>query len=97
MGILEEKGSEVEIYKYLDENPDAVTIKEIINLLGVKPREMMRTKEDIYKDLGLQDVEDDAALIEAMAQHPKLIERPIIIKEGKAVIGRPPERVLDLI
>ena len=60
-------------------------------------RELMRTKEDIYKELGLKDVEDEEKLIEAMAANPKLIERPIVIKDGKAVIGRPIENVVELL
>jgi arsenate reductase len=62
-------------------------------MLGMGARELMRTKEDIYKELGLKDVEDEEALIEAMVANPKLIERPIVIKDGKAVIGRPIENV----
>jgi arsenate reductase len=57
----------------------------------------MRTKEDIYKELGLKDVEDEEKLIEAMVSNPKLIERPIVIKNGKAVIGRPIENVVELL
>lgn len=57
----------------------------------------MRTKEAIYKELGLKNVDDEEKLIDAMVEHPRLIERPIVIKDGKAVIGRPPEKVIELV
>ncbi len=95
--LLEEKGVEVEVFKYLDEEITKEDIKKLLDMLGAKPRDIMRTKESIYKELGLKDVEDDEKLIEAMAEHHKLIERPIVIKDGKAVIGRPPTKVLELV
>ena len=95
--LLEEKGVEVEVFKYLDEEITKEDIKKLLAMIGAKPRDIMRTKEAIYKELGLKDVEDDEKLIEAMVQHHKLIERPIVIKDGKAVIGRPPSKVLELV
>jgi len=95
--LLQEEGIEPKVYKYLDESPSKEEIKEILKMLGLKPREIMRTKEAIYKELGLKDVEDDEKLIEAMVEHPRLIERPIVIKDGKATIGRPPQKVIELI
>jgi len=95
--LLQEEGIELKVYKYLDESPSKEEIKEILSMLGLKPREIMRTKEAIYKELGLKDVEDDEKLIEAMVEHPRLIERPIVIKDGKATIGRPPQKVIELI
>ena len=95
--LLEEKGAEVEVFKYLDKEITKEDIKKLLAMTGAKPRDIMRTKEAIYKELGLKDVEDDEKLIEAMVQHHKLIERPIVIKEGKAVIGRPPSKVLELV
>ena len=89
LSILDESGSEKEIVKYLETNPDKQTIQNLLKMLGITPRELMRTKEDIYKELKLKDEMDDKKLIEAMAQNPKLIERPILIKNGKAIIGRP--------
>jgi len=97
LALLEEKGVEVEVVKYLETPPTKESLKEVLKMLGVSARELMRTKEEIYKSLGLKDVEDEEKLIEAMVENPKLIERPIIIKEGKAVIGRPIENVLELI
>ena len=95
--LLEEKGIEAEVVKYLDTPPTKEEIKEVLKMLGTSARELMRTKEDIYKELGLKDVEDEEKLIEAMAEHPKLIERPIVIKDGKAAIGRPIEKIIELI
>ena len=95
--LLEEKGVDVEVFKYLDEEITKEDIKNLLKMIGAKPRDIMRTKEAIYKELGLKDVEDDEKLIEAMVAHHKLIERPIVIKQDKAVIGRPPVKVLDLV
>jgi arsenate reductase len=95
--ILEENGINAEIVKYLDTPPSEEEIKTILKMLGISARELMRTKEALYKELNLKDVTDENALIKAMAENPRLIERPIVIKDGKAVIGRPPEKVLDLL
>ena len=95
--LLEEKGVEVEVFKYLDEEITKEDIKKLLEMIGAKPRDIMRTKESIYKELGLKDVDDDEKLIEAMVKHHKLIERPIVIKDGKAIIGRPPTKVLELV
>ena len=80
----------------MEEAPSVEEITEILKKLKISARELMRTKEDEYKSLGLKDETDEQKLIEAMAAHPKLIERPIVIKGDKAVLGRPPEKVLEL-
>ncbi len=95
--LLEEGGIEAEVVKYLDTPPDKEEIKAVLKMLGISARELMRTKEALYKELGLKDVSDEEALIEAMAEHPKLIERPIVIKDGKAAIGRPIEKIIALL
>ena len=95
--LLEEKGVEAEVVKYLDTPPTKEEIKELLKMLGISARELMRTKEAIYKELGLKDVDDEEKLIEAMAENPKLIERPIVIKDGKAAIGRPIENIIELL
>jgi len=97
MGILEENGIEAEVVKYLEETPSVGEIKAVLKKLNISARELMRTKEAIYKELGLKDENDEQKLIEAMAAHPKLIERPVVIKDDKAVLGRPPEKVLELL
>jgi len=97
LSIIEENGSEKEIVKYLETNPDTQTIKNLLKMLDLTPRELMRTKEDIYKELKLKDETDDEKLIEAMAQNPKLIERPVLIKEGRAIIGRPTSIIAEFL
>ena len=97
LALLEEQRIEPEIIKYLDTPPTVAELTALLQKLDMKPRELMRTKETIYQELGLGDVEDDTKLIEAMAAHPKLIERPIVIRGDRAVIGRPMENVTALL
>ena len=97
LALLEEQGVDVEVVKYLETPPSKEELKELINMLGLSARELMRTKEEIYKALGLKDVDDEEKLIDAMVENPKLIERPIVIKDGKAAIGRPIENIIDLL
>ena len=95
LALLEEKGEAFEVYKYLEESPSVEDIKAVLDKLNISARQLMRTKEDIYKELNLKEENSEDALIEAMSKHNKLIERPIIIKDNKAIIGRPPELVLE--
>jgi len=95
--LLEEKGVEAEVVKYLETPPSREEIVEVLKMLGIPARELMRTKEDIYKELDLKNVTDEEKLIDAMAENPKLIERPIVIKDGKAAIGRPIENIIELL
>ena len=97
MTLLEEKGVDAEVVKYLDTPPTKEELKTLLSQLGMSARELMRTSESIYKELGLKEVEDEEKLIEAMVENPKLIERPVVIKDGKAVIGRPIENVVELL
>ena len=97
LALLEEEGEQPAIRKYLEDAPSAEEIRKILALLGIEPRALMRTKEALYKELGLADVSDNEALIKAMADNPKLIERPVVIKNGKARLGRPPESVLEIL
>lgn len=97
LSILEENSCEKEIVKYLETDHTAHGIKNLLKMLGLTPRELMRIKEDIYKELKLKDETDDQKLIEAMVQNPKLIERPVLIKNGKAIIGRPTSIVAEFI
>ncbi|HPE61111.1 MAG: arsenate reductase (glutaredoxin) [Thiothrix sp.] len=98
LALLEQQGIEPRIIRYLDTPPDVATLEQLLNLLGLSPRELMRKGEDEYQMLGLDDPQlSDAQLIAAMVQHPRLIERPIVVHNGKATIGRPPEKVLDLL
>jgi arsenate reductase len=95
--ILEGEQVSCEIVRYLQDAPSRAELERVMGLLGIDdPREMMRTGEPVYKELGLADVEGDA-LLDAMAANPILIERPIVIRGDRAVIGRPPERVRELL
>ena len=96
--LLRDNGVEPTVVEYLQTPPRAEELKRILGLLGLQPRELMRRKEAAYKDNGLDDASlDDDALIAAMIAHPKLIERPIVLANGKAALGRPPESVLDIL
>ncbi|EKK5198117.1 arsenate reductase (glutaredoxin) [Cronobacter sakazakii] len=99
LSLLTERGIEPDVVLYLETPPDAATIKTLLNQLGFsQARELMRTKEDLYKTLNLADPSlSEEALIQAMADNPKLIERPIVISHGKARLGRPPEQVLEIL
>lgn len=98
LALLREKGVEPRIVEYLRTPPDAETLKGILERLGMAPRDLMRRKEAPYKELDLDNRGlDDAALIQAMVDNPILIERPIILKGEKAVIGRPPEKALEIL
>ena len=95
--LLQDRDIDAEVVNYLDTPHSEDEIKALLVMLGIKPRELMRTKEDIYKKLNLKDENSDEALIKAMSENPKLIERPIVIKGDKAVIGRPIENVIELL
>jgi len=97
MALLEENGVEVEVVKYLDEELDEAMIKELLLKLDIDAIDLMRTKEDIFKELKLENVGDEGVLIRAMTRFPKLIERPIIIRGDKAVIGRPAEKIMEFL
>lgn len=93
LALLEEKGIEPEIIKYLDTPPTATELKAILQKLKISARDLLRKGEDDYKALNLADTSlTEDQLIEAMVSHPKLIERPIVIKDGQAKIGRPLNR-----
>ena len=98
MELLTEKGMEINVVKYLDTPPDKAALLELLALLKLEPRELMRKGEQEYKDNNLAD--DSLSrdeLIDAMLKFPKLIERPIVIKDGKAAIGRPIQNIIDIL
>ncbi len=98
LALLESRGQAPHIVRYLDTPPDATTLKNLLATLGISARELLRSKEPEYAELGLDDPAlDEASLIAAMVAHPRLIERPIAIDGKRAVIGRPPEKVLELL
>ena len=96
-GLLAERGIEVQIVEYLKAAPTVPELRALMEQLETTdPRDMMRTKEDVYAALGLAGQSGDA-LLEAIAANPVLLERPIFVRDGRAVIARPPERLLDLL
>ena len=98
LALLQERGIEPEISLYLESPPDPGEIRAILKKLNMKPRELMRRGESEYAQLNLGDANlNDDALVSAMAKHPRLIERPIVLANGKAAIGRPPESVLEIL
>ncbi|WP_122846562.1 arsenate reductase (glutaredoxin) [Pseudomonas viridiflava] len=96
--LLQARGLSPDVVLYLETPPDAAQLRELLGKLGISARQLLRTGEDDYKQLNLADASlSDEQLIAAMATHPKLIERPILVVGDKAVIGRPPENVLELL
>ena len=96
--LLEEQGIKPEVIEYLKHPPTAAELQDILSKLGLKPRQLMRTKEAEYKENALDDQSlSEAELIEAMIRFPKLIERPIVLANNKAAVGRPPETVLAIL
>ncbi|MDX6913866.1 arsenate reductase (glutaredoxin) [Pectobacterium carotovorum] len=99
LALLQEHHVTPNVVLYLDTPPDAATLAQLIRQLGFNSaRELMRTKEEVYQQLGLSDAAlTEAQLIQAMIDNPKLIERPIVVAHGQARIGRPPEQVLEIL
>jgi len=98
MDILNDKGVQTTVVEYLSTPPNTTELNEVLNLLGLNPRELMRKHEAPYKENKLDNPDlSREQLIQAMIDNPILIERPIIINGNKATIGRPPERVLDIL
>jgi len=95
--ILKQSGKPFEIIKYLDDVPNAKELTDIISLLQIKPIELIRKNEVIWKEHFKNKELSDKDIIDAMVKNPKLIERPIVINGNKAIIGRPPELILDIL
>jgi arsenate reductase len=96
--LLEERGLTPHIVRYLETPLDAEQLRELLSQLAISARQLLRSGEDEYKALGLHDTQlSEAQLIAAMVSHPKLIERPILVVGDKAVIGRPPEKILEIL
>lgn len=96
--LLDARMADLEVIDYLRAPPSSVELRRLLAMLGMTPRELLRTGESEYAALGLDrsDLRDEA-VIEAMIAHPILIERPIFVHRGRAIVGRPPERVLELL
>jgi arsenate reductase len=96
-GILEERGVSADYVRYLDDAPSRADLERVLALLGTDdPRAIIRTGEAVYAELGLEGADRDT-LLEALSAHPILIERPIAIRGDRAVVARPPERILELL
>ncbi|MBI3607971.1 MAG: arsenate reductase (glutaredoxin) [Nitrospirae bacterium] len=92
--LIRAKGIEPTVIEYLKTPPSEAELEKILTLLGMEPRQLMRKKEDVYRDLRLENhTLTRRQLVQAMVEHPILIERPIVLSKGKAALGRPPERV----
>ena len=97
LSILENSNQKFEIINYLDTPPTKKELKDILNMLGFKPIELIRKSESVWKENFKNKVLSDDQIINAMIEYPKLIERPIVVKGNKAVIGRPPENIKTLL
>lgn len=98
LALLRERDVDLEVVRYLENPPGEAALRELLDQLDMTPLELMRRGEARYRELGLKgaDISDDDR-IRAMAENPILIERPIFIAGGRAIVGRPPERVLELL
>ena len=98
LALLRERGIEPTVVEYLKSPPDEETLERLLRLMELEPADLLRSKEEEYADLGLAArLDDREALIAAMAAHPILIERPIVVSGDRARLGRPPQQVLEII
>ncbi len=97
LALLHEHGEELQIRAYLDDAPTAQELRATLAMLGLQAIDITRTGEALFRELGLSKSDDEASLIAALAAHPRLIERPIVIKGDRAALGRPPENILAIL
>lgn len=97
LALLEARGEDVTVRRYLEDSPDADQIREALQTLGIAPIDLIRTSEKSWKETGLTRDAAEEDLIAAMAAHPILIERPVVFANARAVIARPPERVAEIL
>ncbi len=97
LALIEDRGIKPEINRYQDNPPSNQELKRIIGMLGGSVHDLIRSDERDYAELGLSPDHDDDTLLTAMTRHPRLIQRPIVIVEGQARIGRPPEQIRDIL
>lgn len=96
--ILQDQSVSPQVVEYLKTPPDADTLSDLLDMLGLEPRQLMRKKEIEYTESGADDPGlSRPQLIDLMVQYPKLIERPIVVSDGRAILGRPPEKVLEIL
>ena len=97
LALLEERGIEPEVVEYLKTPPTKAELKALLQKLGLRPAQLVRTGEELYKEkFRDRDLTDDQWL-DALAEHPILLERPIVVRGGRAIVGRPPEKVLEVL
>ena len=98
LGLLRQRGLEPTVVEYLKSPPDQETLDRLLRLLEIEPADLLRSKEKEYENLGLAgNLDDREALVGAMAAHPILIERPIVVAGDRARLGRPPQQVLEIL
>lgn len=95
--LLQEQGEQPEVIEYLQATPSRSELKNVLSLLGISAAQLLRKKEPAYREAGLDDASSEDEILDAMMKHPVLIERPIVVRDGKAAIGRPPENVLQIL
>ena len=95
--LLKEKGKHPEVVKYLETVPSKDELINILNLLGLSADQLLRKHENAYQEAGLSESSSEEEILNAMVNYPILIERPIVVHNGKAVIGRPPENILEIL
>lgn len=95
--LLKEKGKDPEVVKYLETVPSKDELKNILAMLGLSASQICRKHESAYQEAGLSDASSEEDILDAMMNYPILIERPIVVHNGKAAIGRPPENILDIL
>ena len=96
--LLRDQAIEPQVIEYLKTPPDAATLKQLLDMLGLEPRELMRRKEKEYEESGADNPDlTREQLIDLMVRFPRLIERPIVVSDGRAALGRPPERILGIL
>jgi arsenate reductase (glutaredoxin) len=95
--LLRSRGVEPRVIEYLKTPPTTGEIRRVLDLMGVSPHALVRSGETVYRDEGLSKTTSDDTLVEAMFHNPILIERPVVIADDTAVLGRPPEKVLSII
>ncbi|TWU62090.1 arsenate reductase (glutaredoxin) [Crateriforma conspicua] len=98
LNLLQSRGLDVRVIKYLEEPPSEKQLRQIVKLLGIRPEQLVRKGEKLFKELGLADQTlTDKQWIATLAEHPRLIERPIVVHDGKAAIGRPIDQVVEIL
>jgi len=97
LDLLKEKGKDPEVVKYLETTPSKDELKNILSMLGLSADQLLRKHESAYKEAGLSDDSSEDEVLDAMMKYPILIERPIVVHNGKAMIGRPPENILTIL